>query len=84
VSVTRRQKLEIQLKPLLGSGKLGAIHHDSRAISLPRTSKQDGTNLIETSSLSEETDHSDPANFQEGRKKSYVYHIHSARRKAQP
>jgi hypothetical protein len=43
-----------------------------------------GPNLIETSSLSEETDHSDPANFQEGRKKSYVYHIHSARRKAQP
>ena len=30
-----------------------------------------GPNLIETSSLSEETDHSDPANFQEGRKTSY-------------
>ena len=29
-----------------------------------------GPNLIETSSLSEETDHSDPAKFQEGRKTS--------------
>jgi len=28
-------------------------------------------NLIETSSLSEETDHSEPANFQEVRKTSY-------------
>jgi hypothetical protein len=30
-----------------------------------------GPNLIETSSLSEETDYSDPAKFQEGRKTSY-------------
>ena len=41
-SVTRRQP-EIQLEPLLGSGSSGAIQHDSRATSLRRTSKQDGT-----------------------------------------
>ena len=43
-------------------------------------------NLIETSSLSEETDFSDPAKFQgrkEGRQVT-VYHILSSRRKAQP
>jgi len=46
-----------------------------------------GPNLIETSSLSEETDYSDPGKFQEGRKEGRqvtVYHIQSSRRKAQP
>jgi len=43
ISVTRRQLPEIQLEPLLGSGTHGAIRHDSKATSLRRTSKQDGT-----------------------------------------
>ena len=40
-----------------------------------------GPNLIETFSLSEETDYSDPAKFQEGRKTSYClpYPVFKAR-----
>ena len=34
LSFMRRQQLEIQLEPLLGSGTRGAIHNDSRATSL--------------------------------------------------
>ena len=41
-SVTSRQQPEIYFEPLLGSGSSGAIHYNSRATSLWKTSKQDG------------------------------------------